>query len=132
MMNNFTKEYIELCKNEKVQWLRPKFEYGDWIFHKFIPIHSPRTTTLKDYGGDSVYENKFRDEFIWLPTGDQLDDEIVKICKENGWYIFEYLGDYMNRVYDYDKSIQIEWASDDNPLIAKIKLLIKLLENNNE
>ena len=115
---NFNKEYIELCKCTEIQELRPILQRGDWAtIAKFEPIW---------FG--SEYLNK---DYTWLPTGDQLDEEIVKICKENE---FEYRIDcgFTNdfatavEVYNFEEKIMEIELWDDNPLIAKIKLLIQL------
>ena len=119
-MNNFTKPYIDLCKNKKIQELRPILE-NDWYFSyneiRFVKINK--------------YMEGLRNVCYWLPTGDQLDEEIIKICNAkqtmyNFWYEkgFDYHARYINaRVND-----EPEFVSD-NPLIAKLKLLIKLLES---
>ncbi len=120
----FTKEYIELCKNEMVQGLKHKLEKGDWYMGSKEPILIDRGYTW----GNLV-------EYPWLPTGDQLDDEIVNIAGYKGWY---YTACYYPDDYEYE--ILIEYEDDDmclnslhrarnkNPLIAKIEILINLLE----
>ena len=121
----FTKEYIELCKNEKIQGLRKVLlKYGDWYSNEYDSI-------FLVHGGLSD-SNK-----IWLPTGDQLDEEIVKICKEKNHNIrMHYIkeGDYHSGYWDIgyyysaDFDIPLYVEANTNPLIAKIKLLIQLLE----
>jgi hypothetical protein len=124
----FTKEYIELCKNEKVQGLKSKLKYGDWFAEN----------DSRGYVGiveNEVRHNEFlyqdRNSIYWLPTGDQLDEEIVKICREKGTR--EYC--YSTKFYPNSVSVKAKINNDiydyhegNNPLIAKIKLLIKLLE----
>ncbi len=128
---NFIKEYIELCKNEKVQGLRPELEYGDWV-----DGGKPLLFLGEEYYcNDSLVFFEDKPKYIWLPTGDQLDDEIVNIAGYKGWY---YTACYYPDDYEYE--ILIEYEDDDmclnslhrshnkNPLIAKIEILIKLLE----
>lgn len=122
---NFSKEYIELCKNKKIQELRPKLQKGDWVIWNndvkeitvVCELFLPKPEDLKLY--------------IWLPTTEQLDEEIIKICKENNYcYYFHFIA-YAPLDSVYKASIlQIENLEmrDSNPLICKIKLLIKLLE----
>jgi hypothetical protein len=131
-MNNFTKEYIAECDCEEIQGLRPKLEHGDWYYH-INEIYLIRN------GYSEFFNRVVRKNTTWLPTGDQLDEEIVKICKEND---YEYTCEYFNWIgkdyYDWhlviwgepdedearDKLIELE---DSNPLIAKIRLLKHLL-----
>ena len=138
---NFTKEYIELCKNEKIQGLREEFEVLDrytarLLTNKSVPEFAERIGMdsfiyVDEYGLDDETD---REDCIWLPTGDQLDDEIVKICKDK------------KRSYELCYTTYDKWTCwiytsegygvmntvEDNPLIAKIKLLIKLLEATSE
>jgi hypothetical protein len=132
----FTKEYIELAKNEMIQKLRPEYQHGDWLIgesygkpliflaDELVKITSPKVEfkKLKTW---------------WLPIGDNLDKEIIKICKErskngedlsydfgvsfSGGCISQYEAD----ISDRDCRLQ---ELNDNPLIAKILLLIKLLK----
>lgn len=156
----FAPGYISLCKNEKVQGLRPKLEHGDWVeasgerdIKCVMLIHLVTQGTKKDgnaYDADDgicLGQGGYRNIFTWLPTGDQLDDEIVKICKErksmsivyqihttislheelpDGFYIRHYAT--INEEKEYLKSYDLYYTNDFNPLIAKISLLIKLLE----
>jgi len=119
---NFTKEYRELCNNEKIQGLKSKLKYGDWFAEN----------DSRGYVGiveNEVRHNEFlyqdRNSIYWLPTGDQLDEEIVKICKEKKW---TYRITYTKVCIAYIIQDSHYSTSDTNPLIAKIKLLIKLLE----
>jgi hypothetical protein len=126
---NFTKDYISLCKNGKVQGLRKKLEHGDWVFFGMpllflddgiIQVTSPRV--------------KFEDKkVIWLPTSGQLDQHIIEQLDDGSDYIFIYTnfskeaGHYNAIVYE-DGEVKEQIIGDTNPLIAKIKLLISLLE----
>ena len=121
-MNRFTQEYIELCKSEKVQGLKKKYYQGDWI----IPKDKKMMV--------NIFDGIERLDYLWLPTGDQLDDEIEKICKkEHGIYDFKYCPnlDIYKAEISLTKSCNFVEAVKHNPLIAKIQLLIKLLGNNN-
>lgn len=118
-MNNFTKKYIELCKNEKIQELRPEWQMGDFMYYfdGTIDVMHPKL----DNGTP-----------IWLPTGDQLDEEIIKICKEKEYY---YTISYSFAEQDYlwttivtpEKQSPII-TNNSNPLIAKLKLLLQLMQ----
>jgi len=142
---NFTPEYIKLCKNEKIQGLKGKgasqcgldyiyrFEYGDWLItdeeDEPIPIIS---MYLNKDGSYDLKCERYKN-ITWLPTGDQLDDEIEKICKkEHGIYDFKYCPnlDIYKAEISLTKSCNFVEAVKHNPLIAKIQLLIKLLESN--
>jgi len=135
-MKNFSKEYIELCKSEKIQGLRPRFEFGDYLIYK------DRTTLVSLFTSENSYDDNFdfadrmdrlRDDRLWLPTGDQLDQEIVKICKEMDWAYrvdvdSNYCWNTQCEIYSYDENEMVAETQESNPLIAKIKLLIQLLE----
>jgi len=110
----FTKEYIELCKDKRVQELRPELERGDWYeLHGLIFL-------LANLHGS-------RQKITWLPTGDQLDEEIIKIAdKHNAEYGAIRLKAKKWRVF-YGCYVRTENFEHDNPLIAKIKLLLQLL-----
>ena len=90
-MMNFTKEYIKECDCKEIQGLREELETGD----KVSSLESVRviTTGFNRKGGiwynlvkskkdKFSYRSSFRENIVWLPNGDQLDDEIVKTCKE--------------------------------------------------
>jgi len=112
-----------------VQGLRMWLEIGDWYLAS--------NNTPKIISGSLFKNNK---EIPWLPTGDQLDDETVKICKGNKKWKYEFL--WSNQLLEYWANIKDEACYDKdmsywiisanknaNPLIAKIQLLIKLLES---
>jgi len=100
----FTAEYIELCKNLKLQKL---------VKSKKIHIFS----------------------------GDQLDEEIIKICKKKDWDTFWYTFEinwhrnYTAKIEYYNDLIRVEhlknqissYEENSNPLICKLKLLLELL-----
>ena len=119
-MNNFTPEYIELAKNSKVQELKLKLNAGEWFYDE--------SYKQIDFEVEPVLE--IRPKYhIWLPTSGDLDDAIVKICDENNIeYSAYYQGDWViNVLYDGSEFSRLE-ENDKNPLIAKISLLISLLE----
>lgn len=116
----FTKEYIKEADCEEIQGLRQGRLYrGDWF--------------IQEGGYPEVMNN---DCFlgmgnIWLPTGDQLDEEIVKICKEKE-YFYEAIFVPTSKNYCMEVSTLgqhlVNREYDTNPLIAKIKLLKQLKE----
>ena len=125
-MNEFTPEYIELAK--KVQGLRPKLENGD----RYINLFNIDTGIMLLSNNYKIFS---RTNCIWLPTGDQIDEEIIKICHSNeklfGRPYWQNYNPFLDRYVvaisgEYGKNfVDAEHA---NPLIAKIKLLIQLLE----
>jgi hypothetical protein len=113
---NFTKKYIKECDCEEIQGLRKvSLEYGDW----YCMLDYSGTWVGRKYRTteDLMWIN--RNEYTWLPTGDQLDEEIIKIIKDN-------------RDYSHNDEERNYWTlhtiNNSNPLIAKIKLLKQLLE----
>ncbi len=122
-MNNFTKEYIKECDCKEIQGLRPELEKGDYVRYggvtRLIDVN-PRGT---------LYASKHHRKYItWLPTGDDLDDEIVGICHKLGWrYCTEW--NKTEFIVRLGEGINYEF-SESNPLIAKIKLLKELLNAN--
>jgi len=119
MKKYFTKEYIKECDCEEIQKLKTLTYYDNWQY----------------LGG----KNK------WLATGDQLDEEIVKICKRKYTNIkWEYMVSYgydvcllavqnwvsVRENFGAGDSKYFYGKSDKNPLIAKIKLLKELLNDN--
>lgn len=109
------KEYIELCKNKKIQGLRPELNYGDWYI----------ADEQEEY---RVYTGRLFSRYDWLPTSGQLDEEIVKFCTNNYWYNLNYDTGGYSAEYGRDDITDYRFVTI-NPLIAKIKLLIKLLES---
>jgi hypothetical protein len=125
---NFSKEYIKLCDDDRIQDLKKYLEWGDWIYYT---EQKQKSIIIKSAELGLKY-NELDLKYIWLPTGDQLDRHI----KDNTsyWYCVEYKSkEYGNtdcNVYLYEDASQTKLYSfsHTNPLIAKIKLLIKLLE----
>jgi hypothetical protein len=126
-MKYFTQEYIKECDCEEIQGLK-KIPLSNWDF-----------VSDKAYKINNVlmlYElDKWTDNCIWLPTGDQLDEEIVKICKER------FKNDDFCYYINYDNNVLPDSVhftaglihsgeicfNNLNPLVAKIKLLKQLL-----
>lgn len=120
---NFTKEYIKECDCDEIQGLK-KLPLSNWDFvcdDKF-----------KINNVLMIYElDKWTDDLIWLPTGDQLDEEIVKCYNNNdlvnrhGYYEFYYNGLLWGaKIISSQRNFE---AYEGNPLMAKIKLLKQLL-----
>lgn len=126
-MKNFTKEYIREADCKEIQGLRNNFKKGDWYFQK------GENPNVAYYDCDRlILEENFMD--LWLLTGDQLDEEIVKTCKKKELeYIFVFNPNgwgYITETHDLSTSDETKFENtfqDDNPLIAKIKLLKELL-----
>jgi hypothetical protein len=123
---NFTKGYIDLCKFKEIQRLRPKLEKGDWYVDMDYYMKE-KEIMLYDYDFEVN-----REPLIWLPIGDNLDAEIVKICKENKW-CYSYFCVASDTFFSISAQKSDSGRNDitfenTNPLIAKIHLLIKLLE----
>ena len=129
-MSNFTKEYIKECDCKEIQGLRENFQEGDWVWARnikeFLLIN--KDVELDNCG-----------PCIWLPTGDDLDREIVKIVGNDDKSFYQFY--YEHTYADYYKATFNTTATgfkpinhvSTNPLIAKILLLKQLLkEANNE
>lgn len=160
MNKYFTKEYIKECDCEEIRWLlqdgfdidgdkKRKLPIGNYYSdkkHIYISVDKERPAPWKcggwwflrlkniDDNSDVTLEFPQYNKLIWLPTGDRLDKEIVKICrKDNGEYVFEWIANISsyrvgmridkNTYYNYLYS-----GEHSNPLIAKIKLLKQLLK----
>ena len=127
-MNEFmTKEYIELAKDKRRQGLRPKIQMYDYI----SPVENPNPErAIADWTDDlDFFINRERDNYIFLPDSDFLDAEIARLCKGDWTYYFIY--DIADNAYyaEIKESYRHVYSfNSDNPLIAKILLLIKLLE----
>jgi len=134
---NFSKQYIELAKNEVIQKLRPQYlQFGDFVLWERFESSKTKKQThdLDCIGQISIMGSPEKGKNdIWLPTGDQLDEQIVKICKERDLsYRIDcesnYLWETRCEIFSYDENRMEAEAQELNPLIAKISLLIKLLE----
>lgn len=126
-MNKFTKEYIQEADCPEIQELFDRsLERGDMYYRKddgLVDSYHPLALTQCD---------------VFLPTGDQLDDEIDKVLNkkwgnELHWIYHFDIGnskDYKKyEVYVNATDDTMFYQNEDNPLIAKIKLLKKLLED---
>jgi len=160
MTKYFTKEYIREADCELIQDYKKELdyccevalkisdrEYDNKIYRAFSKGKNNKYL-LSGSWSDVVSGIYPRSRLVWLPIGDLLDEEIVKICGEDYRnYIFEYsLSDDNEKIYDYKAVIQyytpdidpedgVEnylafYEHDTNPLIAKIKLLKALLKEN--
>jgi len=135
----FTKEYIKECDCKEIQGLKKEIEFGD--FFTYTPEYTLGSQTIhvrSDHFDAMKLENK-KGYTIWLPNGDQLDDEIVKIIsiksltynisyKKNR--ILEYYTEIHDDSYHGDGNADyytLHSTHNNNPLIAKIKLLKELL-----
>jgi len=125
-MKYFTKEFIREADCKEIQGLRPT-EKGVWFW-----------TTTKGYlpywsnGKINYYTDRSQ---IWLPTGDQLNEEIKQFCMKNPLLRYEvsWIGTCWEAYIlenDFPKPKAILFEGNDNPLIAKIKLLKALLKEN--
>ena len=132
-MMNFTKEYIELCKDKKIQKLRAKIKFGDWIAYKedksLFSIFTDQREDDDEWDTFSEMQERLRKDRTWLPTGDQLDEEIIKTISQYRHYVYACSYYFENKIYSViiDGSILREY-SDTNPLICKLKLLLELLK----
>jgi len=142
MIKYFTKKYIKECKAEEIQIIRRQIRYeeglsyqqfyeGDYRYYEDAPQKDNIVLVKKD----ELWQVNVH---YWLPIGDQLDEEIVKICKEKEDIKNDFLYDvnfagkkYLAVVYGKDRyggDEQIAKGFNINPLIAKIKLLKELLK----
>lgn len=119
----FSKEYIKECDCKEIQELRKALTYGDFTTFSNAP-YEDHNINCYPYRNESNSRNKL---VLWLPTGDQLDEEIVKICKENDSYSLVRDKNTCIANFLYTNTEIIGFA-DTNPLIAKIKLLKQLKE----
>jgi len=123
MNEYFTKEYIELAKDKRIQGLRATVEdlkMGDYFYDISIQ-HNPIFIIGRN---DKAW---CRPEITWLPTGDQLDGAIVKLNPDYSCRHF----------YSTSKSMWLWYATTNiepyiifentNPLIARINLLLQLI-----
>ena len=120
MKKYFTKEYIKECDCKEIQGLK-KFEVGDW-FSIDGKIELLFANNLQYVPTEA--------KVLWLPTGDQLDEEIVKICNDKNYcYRFHYVSYAPDRPCRADiMQIGESEVRSINPLIAKIKLLKQLIK----
>ena len=125
---HFDEQYIKECDCPEIQGLRIELLKGDWFYDKgfkYKPLHLVIGIEGTDY----------RIQVIWLPLSHQLDDKIVKICKEKELeyvFVFNESWGYIAEAQDLsasDEEHDVFKIVEDNPLIAKIKLLKALLKD---
>lgn len=130
MNKYFTKEYIKECDCEEIQGLKKKIDNYDWASEK---KKYKATRLVADWEEDlKFFVNDRRKEYIWLPTEDQLNEEIIKICKKKR---YEYAIFFSEEIWiasiEPIRSImngtKAKEFQDGNPLIVKIRLLKELL-----
>jgi len=118
----FTKEYIKECDCKEIRNLE-ETKIGNW--------HSVNGEIILHFA-NGVQFVPVDAKIIWLPTGDQLDDEIEFICDMQKGFNYNIYSALRNKRDKYSLVVgdgmnkMIE--SDDNRLIAKIKLLKALLK----
>jgi len=132
-MNDFSKEYVELCKNDKVQKICPVSPFFDGSYAGTV---DGLPGILRGHGEYVFYDEVENSNYktpVWLPQSHDLDAEIVKICNNKGAIYKTYFDGHMSNLRWW-VSIRIDDSNyylsenDNNPLIAKISLLLKLLE----
>ncbi|MHA1302249.1 MAG: hypothetical protein ACTSPI_00915 [Candidatus Heimdallarchaeaceae archaeon] len=142
-MKYFTKEYIELCKDERIQRLKKRLRYGDWYIPN-IPKEcsgevtlNPTPNVIGSWDLETTVSNNRRN-IIWLPTGEQLDEEIIKIVSTSfdvyrcAYSCSEIMEKYSWHVQGVGE-VTIKYTyKNKNPLVGKIKLLKKLKEEESE
>ena len=136
-MKYFTKEYIKECDCYNIQILKPVIENYEWVAEKKNKKVSKAIRVVASFDEDLDYfvNGKNRANYIWLPTGDNLDEEIVKTMKINydGKELLDYQAGFE---FDEDKYFvaivgefsKFQKIENPNPLIAKIKLLKQLIK----
>ena len=146
MKKYFTKEYIKECSCGEIKKLRPQLDVYDFcILNNSLEDYSFENGLLKEfilttYEGivKRLSPNFTREDLIYIPTGDQLDEEIIKILKDKyEYYKWEYIikccwigrshTNWSCTLYDENHGDMFT-EIDSNPLIAKIKLLKQLLK----
>ena len=131
-MKYFTKEYIKECDCEEIQRLKLELDYYDYVGEGNGWWNIQLIQAKGFYEGYNITAVKSgkRDELIWLPIGDQLDEEIEKKCKgkKRTYYFISDDKDYYAEVKQIYRVIYSK--SSTNPYIAKIKLLKQLLRRN--
>ena len=105
MNKYFTKQYIKECDCEEIQ-----------NSHKF---------NVEDHISNDCHH-------LWLPTGDQLDEEIVKVIdkiSKEDYTEYDYEFTYLQicKVYFAEVTYLIKGIRNKNPYIAKILLLKQLI-----
>jgi len=127
MNKYFTGEYVGEAVGKEIQGLRPKLDIYDFYVGNYF-IHSIKIISP----ADSSDYYKARKDLTWLPTGDQLDEEIINICDEKNYNYkcYRQYKQWITVIDFFDNScreiITKFSANSYNPLIAKIRLLKEL------
>jgi len=136
MTKYFTKEYIREADCKEIQGLHKKFKAGEWAC---CELFKPSVWVI-----NRNEKIAYKKHTLWLPTGDQLDEEIVKCLKEKELWRYEFA---IENHFNWGASVTILrrekaplgmgavidktfTANSSNPPIAKIKLLKALLKEN--
>lgn len=136
-MKNFTKEYIKECDCKEIQGLKPNRDKWDFVYigDPIYPFKKSRPVNIFE----NISVTNPWNNLIWLPTGDQVEEEIVKIIDKNKNLDYKFTRQGMVKKYyaeitDYsihsgkDGYYIVHSENSLNPYIAKIKLLKKLLK----
>ena len=136
-MKYFTEQYIKECDCEIIQKQKEQLDYcckvalkidneryEEKIYRAFSKGINNKYLLSSGWAdvASGIYK---RSRIVWLPIGDDLDLEIVKICDKKEW---DYRIDYAKKDFiAYVKNLWWNFRSN-NPLIAKIKLLKQLIK----
>ena len=119
----FDPKYIELCDCKEIQGLKKKYYEGDWGI------------TEDNVLGVNIFDGIDRPNYIWLPLEHQIDHKITYLCEKDHEYDYRLYFDSISETWYLEiyeslanKVLFSEDAYDENILIAKIKLLKKLLK----
>lgn len=122
---NFTKDYISLCKNDKVQGLRPEFYLNEWFYDVEMNAVICNVESFKKH------------KLFWLPETKQVDtiicDRLSNMSRDGEDLTYEITVSFSEGsmsawqvVVGNRDSYHEELNVDLN--LAKLKLLISLLE----
>ncbi len=126
----FTKEYIKECDCKEIQKVFWDFGDGDWILWNVKEARKRKyhLASIGNYNCELERFDRKKHDAIKIPLSHQLDEEIIKICKEKEYeYSSTYAIEWFCRVDKIGANIDFN-AFNSNPLIAKIKLLKQLLK----
>ena len=144
MIKYFTKEYIKECDCEEIQKQKEQLDYcceialkidndiyADKIYRAFS--RGVNNKYLLSSSWDDVVAGIYeRSRIVWLPTGDDLDEEIQKICDKKRYeYAIFYRGVWnatiepIRVITNGTRATEFENL---NRNLAKIKLLKALLK----
>jgi len=133
MKKYFTKEYIKECDCKIIQNLNSKIQEGDYLILRIVKNGNPHITLWVQAKVPTKYKYKCRENIIWLPTGDQSAEEIVKILQDKKHRVYDLCYKTMTcncpvtKCFIYKDEDIYTYTESPNPLIAKIKLLKELL-----